>query len=78
VGIEPTWDFSRGILSPLRLPFRHPGYDKNRPEEAVRTITSCARHGQTGTDSPSFPPEVGSASSFGVAIRPSRAGISER
>ena len=25
VGIEPTWDFSRGILSPLRLPFRHPG-----------------------------------------------------
>ena len=24
VGIEPTWDFSRGILSPLRLPFRHP------------------------------------------------------
>ncbi len=24
-GIEPAWDFSRGILSPLRLPFRHPG-----------------------------------------------------
>ena len=25
VGFEPTWDCSRGILSPLRLPFRHPG-----------------------------------------------------
>ena len=24
-GIEPAWDISRGILSPLRLPFRHPG-----------------------------------------------------
>ena len=30
VGIEPTWDFSRGILSPLRLPFRHPGHNWNR------------------------------------------------
>ena len=29
VGIEPTWDFSRGILSPLRLPFRHPGRSRN-------------------------------------------------
>ena len=66
------------ILSPLRLPFRHPGHDKNRPKEAVRTIGSCVRHGQTRTDSPYFPPEIGSASWFGAAIRPSRAGIIER
>ena len=25
VGFEPTWDCSRGISRPLRLPFRHPG-----------------------------------------------------
>ena len=25
VGIEPTYSFEWGILSPLRLPFRHPG-----------------------------------------------------
>lgn len=24
-GLEPSWDLSRGILSPLRLPFRHAG-----------------------------------------------------
>ena len=30
VGIEPTWDCSRGILSPLRLPFRHPGEIPNQ------------------------------------------------
>ena len=28
-GIEPAWDCSRGILSPLRLPFRHPGRADN-------------------------------------------------
>ena len=48
------------ILSPLRLPFRHPGYQKNRPGEVVRTITSLVGHGQTRTDSPCFAPEVGS------------------
>ena len=32
VGIEPTWDFSRGILSPLRLPFRHPATRRIDPE----------------------------------------------
>jgi hypothetical protein len=26
LGFEPRWDCSRGILSPLRLPFRHPGH----------------------------------------------------
>lgn len=25
VGLEPTWPCSQGILSPQRLPFRHPG-----------------------------------------------------
>ncbi len=25
VGIEPTWSFDPRILSPLRIPFRHPG-----------------------------------------------------
>ncbi len=25
VGFEPTWVNTPGILSPLRLPFRHPG-----------------------------------------------------
>ena len=24
-GVEPAWDFSRGILSPLRLPIPPPG-----------------------------------------------------
>jgi hypothetical protein len=27
VGLEPTQTYVRGILSPLRLPFRHPGTD---------------------------------------------------
>ena len=35
VGIEPTWDFSRGILSPLRLPFRHPGVISNQETGGV-------------------------------------------
>ncbi|KKS33493.1 MAG: hypothetical protein UU96_C0022G0001, partial [Parcubacteria group bacterium GW2011_GWC2_42_13] len=25
VGLEPTWDCSRNILSVVRMPFRHPG-----------------------------------------------------
>ena len=35
VGIEPTWDCSRGILSPLRLPFRHPGEIPNQETGGV-------------------------------------------
>ncbi len=38
VGIEPTWDFSRGILSPLRLPFRHPGPFSDREIGGVERL----------------------------------------
>jgi hypothetical protein len=32
VGLEPTYPFEWGILSPLRLPFRHPGSAHSVPE----------------------------------------------
>jgi hypothetical protein len=33
VGVEPTWDCSRRILSPLRLPFRHSPALHSAPRE---------------------------------------------
>lgn len=37
VGLEPTWCCHRGILSPVRLPFRHPGMSKSSQKRIPET-----------------------------------------
>gem|GEM_PF-4312927 len=40
-GLEPARPFGQGILSPMRLPFRHPGATPRRARESLtRQITT--------------------------------------
>ena len=43
VGLEPTRPLSRGILNPLRLPFRHLGHAMSLPKAARLVQTRCTR-----------------------------------
>jgi hypothetical protein len=40
VGVEPTWAEALGVLSPLRLPFRHPGVMLQKLEKPCRVSTT--------------------------------------
>ena len=40
VGVEPTWAEALGVLSPLRLPFRHPGVMLQKLEDPCRVSTT--------------------------------------
>ena len=48
-GVEPTRPLSLRILSPMRLPFRHPGHGCNKIDAAARSATFFAgRSGPPG------------------------------
>jgi hypothetical protein len=70
VGIEPTWDFSRGILSPLRLPFRHPGHNWNKVISGVEpNVCSLPPKVLKGPDRASAFPPMGGGAGTETALR---------
>ena len=59
-GIEPAWPFGQGILSPPRLPFRHPGAScKKDGAERTRRVRLRLFYPRAGNGTRTRDPNLG-------------------
>ena len=52
IGLEPTWSCPRGILSPLRLPFRHSGASETLAQTAASLNAKAQKKALRPTNGP--------------------------
>ena len=72
VGIEPTWSFDPRILSPLRIPFRHPGNCLHEARAGIEPANDGFADRSVTTSPPCHPSYSNGTSLFDKASRSNR------